>query len=431
MNILNIVKKLFPFEYSIVGKGNDKSIKTFKKFLPFKISSYKSDNTINGWKVPKEFKVIKADLIYKSNRIYNGKSTPFGVPVHSKSYQGKIDYNKLKNHIFFSNTLTNAIPYNWTGLYRKQEPKWGFCMSKKKFLKLKKGTYQVNLKTESKKSFMRVMDYTLKGKSKETIIINAHNCHPFQANDDISGCAVGISIIQSLKKIKNRYFTYKLLIAPELTGTVFWLNKNYTDIKYAILLKSVGNKNKIKLQKSYKGNTKLDIASINLIKKNFKKYKIGNFREIYGNDETVFDSPGFNIPTISLTRYPFKEYHTNLDVPSILSEKKLKEVKEYVLKIIHSLEKDQKELFKINFKGLISLSNPKYNLYLSAKSPGVDKTKYNNEKKKWNLLMNCLPNDIDSELSLNEISKKYKLPLKKVKIYCNKWLKKKLISKRN
>ena len=65
-------------------------------------------------------------------------------------------------------------------------------MSKKKFLKLKKGTYQVNLKTESKKSFMRVMDYTLKGKSKETIIINAHNCHPFQANDDISGCAVGI-----------------------------------------------------------------------------------------------------------------------------------------------------------------------------------------------------------------------------------------------
>ena len=34
---------------------------------------------------------------------------------------------------------------------------------------------------------MKVLEYTLPGSSSETIIINAHNCHPFQANDDISG----------------------------------------------------------------------------------------------------------------------------------------------------------------------------------------------------------------------------------------------------
>ena len=109
---------------------------------------------------------------------------------------------------------------------------------------------------------MRVLEYTLKGKNKDTIIINAHNCHPFQANDDISGCAVGIRLFQELRKIKKEKFTYTLLIAPELYGPIFWLKKlkkkKIENLKYSILLKSVGN-NIIKLQHSVKKILKLMI----------------------------------------------------------------------------------------------------------------------------------------------------------------------------
>ena len=155
-------------------------------------------------------KVIKAELIKNGKIIYNGKSNPFAVPIHSKSFVGTVNFKKLKKHIFFSNSLKDAIPYNWTGLYKDNSSHWVFCMSKQNFLKLKKGTYKVNLITKSVKSKMKILEYTLKGKSKETIIINAHNCHPYQANDDISGCAVGIEIIKKLSKIKNRFYTYKL-----------------------------------------------------------------------------------------------------------------------------------------------------------------------------------------------------------------------------
>ena len=57
---------------------------------------------------------------------------------------------------------------------------------------------------------MKILEYTLKGKNKETIIINAHNCHPYQANDDISGCAVGIALLKNLKnkKIENLLINY-------------------------------------------------------------------------------------------------------------------------------------------------------------------------------------------------------------------------------
>ena len=50
--IVNIVKKLFPFEYSICGKGNDEAIKVFKKYLNFRIHSFNSGKSFNGWTIP-------------------------------------------------------------------------------------------------------------------------------------------------------------------------------------------------------------------------------------------------------------------------------------------------------------------------------------------------------------------------------------------
>ena len=124
MSIIGIIKKLYPFEYSIVGKGNDEAIKAFKKYLPFKIFSFNSDMTFNGWKVPRAFKVIKAELIKNEKIIYNGKSNPFAVPIHSKSFVGTVNFKKLKKHIFYSNSLKDAIPYNWTGLYKDNSSHW-------------------------------------------------------------------------------------------------------------------------------------------------------------------------------------------------------------------------------------------------------------------------------------------------------------------
>ena len=63
------------------------------------------------------------------------------------------------------------------------------------------------------------------------------------------------------------------------------------------------------------------------------------------------------------------------------------------------MEKDRRDnkFYKVNFNGLISLSNKKYNLYLNAIAPGIDKKKYTQSQKQWNLMMNNLPNDINFE----------------------------------
>lgn len=431
MNIKKIIERLYPFNYSIAGKGNDLAIKEFKKFLPFKVHSFTTGRSLNGWRIPHSWKLKKGLIKDGSKVIFDAKKSLFGVPVQSPSFSGNVSYKNLVDHIYTSKKKINATPYNWSGLYRSQKPSWGFCMSTSQLLKLKKKNYKVEIQTEIKKSKMKVLEYTLKGKNDNTIIINAHNCHPFQANDDISGCALGIKLFQELKKIKNRKFTYTLLIAPELYGPIFWLNKinksKINNLDYSILLKSIGNENRIKLQHSVTKNTEIDNVALRALINSKEQFMTGNFRTVYGNDEIVFDSPGFNIHTISFTRSPFPEYHTDLDTPKIISQKKLSKTFSILKFMINDLEK--KIRFKNKFKGVIALSNKKYKLYLNAESPGIDKKKYTKTKKNWNLLMNNLPSFIEQKKSVEEIARYHSLPYREVLSYCKKWEKKKLIQK--
>lgn len=431
MSIKNIVKKLYPFDYSIAGKGNDLAIKKFKTFLPFKVYSFETGKSINGWKIPHSWILKKGIIKDGLKTIYDAKDKKFGVPVQSKSFSGIVNLKELKEHLFTSKIDNSATPYNWSGLYRSKKPSWGFCMSLNDLKKLKNKNYKVDIKTEIKKSKMKVLEYTLKGKNKETIIINAHNCHPFQANDDISGCAVAIKLFQELKKIKNRKFTYTLLIAPELYGPIFWLKRikknNLKNLKYSILLKSVGNNNKIKLQHSVQKNSEIDNIALRALKKSKEKFLSGDFRTIYGNDEIVFDSPGYNISTITLTRSPFPQYHTDLDTPKVVSQTKLSNTLKILRLIIDDFE--NKIRFKNNYKGVIALSNKKYQLYLNAESPGIDKKKFTNKQKNWNLLMNNLPSFLEKKISINQIADHHNLPYKQVLSYCLKWENKKLIKK--
>ncbi|MBD1139704.1 DUF4910 domain-containing protein [Pelagibacterales bacterium SAG-MED38] len=429
MKIINIIKKLFPFDYSIVSDDSIKAVKEFKKLLPFKVYSYKTGLTHNGWKIPKSWKLKKGLIKDGKKIIFDAKNKRFGVSIMSKSFKGKVNSEELKMRINVSK-IKNATPYDWTGLYRPKD-KWGFSMNHNEFRKIKKNKYNVEIETKVKKSKMKVLEYTLNGKNKETIIINAHNCHPFQANDDISGCALGIKLFDQLKKIKKRKFTYTLLIAPELYGPIFWLKnlnkKKLQNLKYAILLKSLGNKNIIKLQHSVKKYSEIDNIALRQLKNSKEKFLTGNFRTVYGNDEIVFDSPGYDISSITLTRVPFKEYHTDLDTPKNLSEKTLLKSYSILNKIINEFE--NKTRFKNNYKGVIALSSSKFNLYKNAEAPGLDKKKYESKNKNWNLLMNNLPSFLENNMSIEEIAKYYKLPFQEVFLYCQKWEKKGLITR--
>ena len=101
MKISSIIKKLYPFDYSIVGDGNDLAIKEFKKLLPFKVHNFTSGKIYNGWKIPHKWILKKAQIKENGKTIFDAKQKKFGVPVNSKSFKGFVSLEKLKRNIFY------------------------------------------------------------------------------------------------------------------------------------------------------------------------------------------------------------------------------------------------------------------------------------------------------------------------------------------
>ncbi len=455
MSVLSLVEKLFPFSYSITGSGNDESIPVYQTELNFTVHEYASNQSLNGWYIPDAWRVIKAQIFHNEQLIYDASASPLGVAILSPSFSGVLSLTELNQHLISCEQLPDAIPYQWQNLYRPNEISWALCMPDNIKQNLPSGNYQVRLETESSASTMKVLDYFLPGHSDETIIINGHNCHPFQANDDISGCAVAIRVMQALKQQAKLKYSYRVIIAPELHGPMFWLNEltkqEREKLTGCILLKSVGNKADMRLQRSYNGDSALDLAAQNAFTKRYQTFEQGAFRTIYGNDETVFEAPPFNIPTISLTRWPFKQYHTDLDTPETLCEQALQDSVDLVLDIIASYEKDEstvlspneyvcesgniateakyQQTYQRNFDGLVCLSA--YGLYKSipqVDSSGVD---YNSLSGRWNTLMNCLPREIEAKQNVAQLAEKYQLPVEEVYQYLELWVENNLLIKEN
>ncbi len=424
--LIERVERLFPFAYSVAGAGNDAAVEVMQGELPsFNLREYPSGAENNGWRVSPAMTVEKAEIRKRGELIYDGTDSPLGVMALSDSFTGRIGLDELREHLFYSDENPDAVVYHSQQLYRTASKTWGFCLPKRLYDAMTPGDYDVDLRTRLEPVEMKVLDAVLPGKTDATVLFNAHNCHPFQANDDLSGVAVGIELMQRLAEWPNRRFTYRLLVAPELIGPQFWIDdigKEAETIQAAVMLKSVGNDADLKLQDSFTSQDRLDIVAHHVFKHRYGEYESGPFRTVYGNDETVFEAPGYAIPTASVTRYPFPTYHTDRDTPDTLSEDRLQDTVDTVLGICTALESDR--AYRAKFKGLLCLSHEKYQLYQQVWDPSLRDGAGRDSDRRWNRLMTYLPRLMDGKTRLIDIAEQFDLPIAEVAAYVEKWVEK-------
>ena len=168
---------------------------------------------------------------------------------------------------------------------------------------------------------------------------------------------------------------------------MFWLDCNPNllgNIKACILLKSVGNDSDLKIQNSFNGTSEIDkVSRASARRTNMSENDFHAFRTYYGNDETVFEATGFEIPSITFTRFPFPEYHTDYDTPSRLSPARLNETYDALVDLINILESNS--VASDVATGLYCLSNPKYSLYRKAQNLASPVGDFKG-RENWNLL---------------------------------------------
>ena len=72
--LTDMVRTLYPFEYSIVGKGNDDAQPLLMGMLDFRALEWPSGSQLNGWLVPKANVVECAELSLDGELVYDGTS---------------------------------------------------------------------------------------------------------------------------------------------------------------------------------------------------------------------------------------------------------------------------------------------------------------------------------------------------------------------
>ena len=384
--IKEIIGELYLKDRTLVCDDYDYCLQYLKKFLDFNIYEYPSGESYWNWVIPDKYTVREAYIkdLETGRILIDVKDHPLRLASYSASFEGVLDYNELEEHLYWNENVPEGIPNYHKFQYRPWEKDWKFGVSSKQLEGFNKnGKYYVKIDTVFEKGALKVGEYFKKGKSDETILLVAHLDHPGQVNDGLIGVIVELAIMLELIN-KETHYSYLFLIVQEFLGSIAYLNtckKNIKDFKMGIFAEMLSTGMNLQLQKSFLGNTYIDKVAEMVFKEQSVNFELLEYMKGVGNDEIVFESPGIEIPFVSIVRARTKgkmydQYHTSLDNMDLLDDCQIEESLIMLRKIIDALESDM--YVKRNFDGFICLSNPSVDLYFDRGVLGIDeKTKVN------------------------------------------------------
>ena len=385
--MMKIIKDLTPLNRVFCSSDYDKAVEYLCEIIPFKLHKYTENDKHNGWIIPPAWEVKEAKICKDGKVIYNGMNHPLAMIALSKPFIGKMGLDKLKKHLHYDNRFDEAIPYHFRQMYRSWERDWGFCVPKKFFDSLEDGEYDVIIKTEESEGILKVLEYKKEGKLNHTILLAAHLDHPGMANDGLTGCAVGVELMKRLQNVDTK-FSYSLLLHQEIIGAEYYLaNNNENNILEGIFLEMLGTDTQIGLQSAPLGITNIELFLKKSMDENGVEYRHKPYNEIVVNGEYIF--AGYDIPVSSFSRYPYPEYHSNLDNQNIISENALEQSVALLMNAIKKME--DAPLIVKKFNGNICTSNPDINLYVDPGQPAFESVKDDDELRNLRQLMELLP----------------------------------------
>ncbi len=170
-------------------------------------------------------------------------------------------------------------------------------------------------------------------------------------------------------------------------------------------------------QKTRAGDTYFDFLLEQHLVESKLPHSFVPFLKSASNDEKVLDSPGVEIPTFSITRYPYPEYHSSEDNLKIIGLNQVRESRNVLQNTINDLENDY--IPKLRQPDPIFLSG--YRLYPN----------WREDPELYDLCLSfgeIMP-ALDGKLSVLEIAKKANCSPKSVFYWCDKFHEKNLLEK--
>ncbi|WP_310449001.1 DUF4910 domain-containing protein [Sulfuritalea sp.] len=430
--MLQLVNELCKFSTGVVADQNAPLFERIGRELPLRMFRFASGDAYNGWQVPNNWRVKRAKLYRDGVEVFDGTANTLGVGYYSKSFSGELSWDELRPHLVTNPNQLEAYMFHCVWQYRPWDADWVFSMPYRVFRDLGPGRYRVELETEYEPGEMLVAHAEIKGRSDKIVVFNSNTCHPHMANDGFAGTTVLIRLMQWLATRDNHY-TYRLVLGPEHLGSVFYLRDLPADevarMVCGVFEEMPGTGGAVKATSTFKGGHKLDLAFANALKHHARDYALVPWRKGAGNDETVWEAPGYEVPFVEVTRCedqfaPYPEYHSSLDTPELMIPRQLDEMLEVLRQVVLTLEGDA--TVQRTFNGLICLSNPAYDLYMERPDPTVTKD-LDADAEKWGHLLDCLFRYMDGNMTILDIAERHDLPFDRLLRYLRRYEEKGLV----
>lgn len=375
-----IIDELWWLKRDIVSDDFDRALYRLAEDVPMEIHEFPSGRQCWTWNVPEKWTCHEAYLeTLGGQRLldYHGEG-PISHPLHVVSYslpfEGVVSKDELLEHLHVHPIHADAIPF----VFKYYERDWGLCATEKLRDSLTDEAYRVVIRTSFEPGSLKVGEIVIPGESEKTFVIVAHLCHPAMVNDDLSGVVVGLDVARNLLdrtttaqvelngNKDSLYYTYRILILPETIGSVAYLSHNENlipDMIGGLFLEMLGNDSVHALQTSFSPNSQVDRCLTTALPDLDARSYQGAYRTIIDNDERQFNAPGVRVPMLSLSRVeapkssglpPYPEYHSSLDTPAIVSQRRLEESRDVILSLVEAWENNQYVVN--NFKGEIFCS---------------------------------------------------------------------------
>jgi aminopeptidase-like protein/aminoglycoside N3'-acetyltransferase len=367
-----MVSSLWRLPRDIVSDGYDAALRALSKQLPMTIHEYPSGSECWTWIVPEKWTCHEAWLeTMDGRRLFSYADHPLHVVSYSLPFEGVVSRDELFRHLHVHPKEPEAIPF----IFKYYERDWGLCCNRRLKESLTDDRYRVVIRTDFSYGTLKVGEVVAPGESDEAIYLCSHLCHPAMFNDDLSGVVVGMDVMRRLLQRPIRRYTYRYLIVPETIGGVAYLAHNEALVprmKGGLFLEMLGLDQPHALQLSFGGSTELDELWSLVLKGRDPYGWTGAFRTVIGNDERQFNGPGVRVPMLSLSRvlpptspdWPYRQYHSSLDNPSLGSIRRLEESRDLVLSMIDALEENSVPVNR--FKGEAFCS--RYGLFVDGYS---------------------------------------------------------------
>ena len=341
---------LYNLNRTIISSGSKEVVKFLGKIFPEgNIESYQTGAHISTWDIPAQWDLVSAKLTNLSTGrvILTDADSSLFIAPYSNSINKTFSKSDLLKINLSNEILRDDFMYQHRLAYdiNRRLKDVGISIPLNILDQMSNDDlYQLEIIIKSEPSQLEIFNYTLNGESDQTVFLLSHYCHTGQINDGLAGVVTCGKVMDKLKKkFSSTKYSYSFLSFPETIGSSIFVAEHNSVLSkglFSIFSEMPGAVSDFRITNSRRGDTYIDRVSEYILNSENKIYKRVNFREGWGNDEMVFDSPTVGIPSVSVDRFPFVFYHTSGDNPHNFSMSNLEETAEIIFKTLEILERD-------------------------------------------------------------------------------------------